>query len=93
MSTSSTTLKIDDKLKERIQKLAEIRDRSAHYLMIAAITQYVAHEEARESFKQEALDSWREYQETGLHLTGEEVKTWLRGWGTEAETDIPECHK
>ncbi|TCL05360.1 CopG family ribbon-helix-helix protein [Sodalis ligni] len=93
MSTSSTTLKIDDRLKERVKKLADARDRSPHYLMIAAITQYIEHEEARESFKQEAVDSWREYQETGLHLTGDEVKTWLRGWGTEAETDIPECHK
>jgi len=93
MSTSSTTLKIDDQLKERVKKLAESRDRSPHYLMIAAITQYIEREEARESFKQEAIDSWREYQETGLHLTGDEVKTWLRGWGTAAETDIPECHK
>ncbi|EHD23848.1 MULTISPECIES: CopG family ribbon-helix-helix protein [Brenneria] len=93
MSTSSTTLKIDDNLKERVKKLAASRDRSPHYLMIAAITQYIEREEARESFKQEALDSWREYQETGLHLTGDEVKTWLRGWGTETETDIPECHK
>ncbi|MGP4132181.1 hypothetical protein OJE16_21580 [Pantoea tagorei] len=61
--------------------------------MVTAIAQYIEREEARESFKQEALDSWREYQETGLHLTGEEVKSWLRNWGTEAETDIPECHK
>ncbi|QBH98607.1 ribbon-helix-helix protein, CopG family [Limnobaculum zhutongyuii] len=93
MPTSTTTLKIDNKLRERIKKLADSRDRSPHYLMLAAITEYIEREEAQESFKQEALDSWREYQETGLHLTGDEVKTWLRGWGTEAETDIPECHK
>lgn len=30
MSTSSTTLKIDDSLKERIKKLADARDRSPH---------------------------------------------------------------
>ena len=93
MPTSTTTLKIDNKLRERNKKLADSRDRSPHYLMLAAITEYIEREEAQESFKQEALDSWREYQETGLHLTGDEVKTWLRGWGTEAETDIPECHK
>lgn len=93
MPTSSTTLKIDDSLKERVKKLADARDRTPHYLMIAAITRYIEHEEARESFKQEAIDSWRDYQETGLHLTGEEVKSWLRGWGTDEEKDIPECHK
>lgn len=37
----------------------------------------VGHVEARESFKAEALASWAEYQETGLHLTGEEVARWL----------------
>jgi predicted transcriptional regulator len=29
----------------------------------------------RESFKQEALASWTTYQETGRHLTGQEVRT------------------
>ncbi|WP_260610793.1 hypothetical protein [Sphingomonas sp. IC081] len=37
----------------------------------------MGHVEARESFKAEALASWAEYQETGLHLTGEEVARWL----------------
>ena len=46
----------------------------------------------RESFQLEAIDAWREYRETSLHLTNNETKTWLRGWGTEAETEIPKCH-
>lgn len=53
--------------------------------MVNHLAQYIGHEEVRESFKQEAIDSWREYRETGLHLTGNEVKNWLRGWGTEAD--------
>ncbi|MCO1460009.1 hypothetical protein L0Z02_29840 (plasmid) [Burkholderia multivorans] len=48
--------------------------------------------EARESFKQEASASWTTYQETGLHLTGEEVRAWLRTWGTVNETGLPDCH-
>ncbi len=93
MSGSSTTLNIDDRLKKRIKIAADARGYNPHDLMIAAITQHIQREETRENFKQEVIDSWREYRETGLHLTGDEVKTWLRGWGTEAETDIPECHK
>lgn len=38
--------------------------------------------ESRESFKQEALASWAAYKETGRHLTGQEVRTWLSTWGT-----------
>ncbi|MEH6499883.1 MAG: CopG family ribbon-helix-helix protein [Pseudoalteromonas distincta] len=88
----ATSIKIDDELKARIQSLAEQRQRSAHWIMREALTQYVAKEEARESFKQEALASWSAYQETGEHLTGEEVRNWLSNWGTEAETELPKCH-
>ena len=89
----ATSIKIDDELKGRIQNLAGIRQRSAHWLMREAITQYIEREEARESFKQEALASWTAYQETGQHLTGEEVRSWLNTWGTEAETELPKCHE
>ncbi len=89
----TTSLKIDDALKARVQRLAAARQRSAHWIMREAIAQYVAREEARESFKQEAMAAWTAYQETGRHLTGQEVRTWLTTWGTEAATAAPECHE
>ncbi len=89
----ATSLKIDDALKSRVQQLASQRQRSAHWIMLEAIQQYVDREEARESFKQEALASWAAYQETGKHLTGEEVRTWLSTWGTDDEKAMPECHE
>lgn len=88
----ATSIKIDDDLKGRIQWLAEQRQRSAHWIMREALTQYVVREEARESFKQEALASWSAYQETGEHLTGEEVRSWLGTWGTEEGGELPKCH-
>ena len=89
----ATSLKIDDELKNRVRRLAGLRQRSAHWIMLEAIQQYAAREEARESFKQEALASWTAYQETGRHLTGQEVRTWLNTWGTDAETELPECRE
>lgn len=89
----ATSIKIDDDLKRRVQSLAGLRQRSAHWLMREAIRQYVEREEARERFKQEALASWTAYQETGRHLTGQEVRTWLNGWGTDDEEAAPECHE
>ena len=89
----ATSVKLDDDLKSRIQRLAEIRHRSAHWIMREAIRDYVEREEAREDFKQDALASWTAYQETGRHLTGEEVRDWLNAWGTDKETEIPECHQ
>jgi predicted transcriptional regulator len=90
---ASVSVKLDEKIQERMRRLAEVRSRAPHYLMREAISQYLDREEARESFKQEALASWAEYQETGLHLTGEEVRQWLRTWGTEDEAPAPPCHE
>ncbi|AWP23083.1 CopG family transcriptional regulator [Acidiferrobacter sp. SPIII_3] len=89
----ATSLKIDDALKSRIQQLAGQRRRSPHWIMLEAIQQYVEREEARESFRQEALASWAAYQETGRHLTGEDVRAWLDTWGTDDEKGVPECHE
>lgn len=88
----ATSLKIDDSLKSRVRRLASQRRRSAHWIMLEAIEQYVEREEARESFRQEALASWAAYRETGRHLTGQEVRDWLDGWGSDDEKAMPECH-
>ena len=89
----ATSVKIDDGLKDRLQNLAGRRRRSAHWLMREAIAQYVEREEGHESFKQEAMASWRAYQETGRHLTGKEVSSWLKAWGSEHEGKVPKCRK
>lgn len=89
----ATSVKLDDNLKNRIQQLANTRDRSAHWIMREAIRDYVEREEKKESFKQEAIASWTEYKETGQHLTGQEVYAWLDTWGTDKETGVPECHE
>ena len=89
----ATSIKLDDDLANRVRHLAGLRQRSPHWIMREAIRDYVAREEARVSFRQEALASWSVYQETGRHLTGEEVQAWLSTWGTEAEAEPPECHE
>jgi len=89
----ATSVKLDDDLKDRIKNLASARKRTAHWIMREAIRDYVEREEARESFKNEALASWQAYRETGRHLTGKELTDWLNEWGTDSESTIPSCHK
>lgn len=88
----ATSVKIDESLKGRVQQLAGQKQRSAHWIMVEAIQQYVDREEARESFKQEAYASWAAYQENGRHLTEKEVTGWLATWGTDDERPVPPCH-
>lgn len=88
----AVSVKLDDNLRERIQSLAESKQRSAHWIMREAIKDYVTREEARRAFDQESLESLAEYEATGLHLTGEEIFAWMETWGTDEESDPPPCH-
>lgn len=89
----SVSLKLEPSDHERLRALAATRHRKPHFLMKEAIHQYLEREEARESFKIEALASWREFKETGRHLTSSEVGKWLDSWGTPLEGEIPPCHE
>lgn len=93
MSAASTTsLKIDQNLKKRVQRLATARRRSAHWLMCEAVEQYVAREEKREQLRQDALKAWNHYQSTGLHVTAEEADAWLAKLEAGEDAEAPECH-
>jgi len=89
----ATSLEIDDALHARLETLASQRRQSVDGIMREAIEYYVRRAEARESFIQEAEASWAEYQQTGLHITGQELRDWLNTWGTAGEAEPPECHK
>jgi predicted transcriptional regulator len=89
----TTSLKLDPGTKARLQKLANARRRSSHWLMREAIEQYVDREERREQFRQDALAAWAEYQATGLHVTGEEADAWLARLEAGEDAEPPECHE
>ncbi len=89
---STTSLKLDAQLKERVQRLAESRRRSAHWIMREAVEEYVTREERREQFRQDALAAWNQYQSTGLHLTAEEADGWLAKLEAGEDAEAPECH-
>ena len=44
-------IKIDEDIKARVKRLADARQRTSHWLMREAITQYVDREEKREAFR------------------------------------------
>jgi predicted transcriptional regulator len=93
MATPSTTsLKLDPKTKDRVQRLAAARRRTPHWVMREAIEQYVEREEKREQFRQDALAAWNHYQTTGLHATAEEADVWLAKLEAGKDARPPKCH-
>jgi predicted transcriptional regulator len=93
LTTKTVSVKLDADIRARIDHLAETRHRSAHWVMREAINQYVEREEKREAFRQDTLNAWAEYKETGLHTSGVEVEAWLESWGAENELPAPVSQK
>lgn len=62
--------------------------RTSHYLMKAAILEFVQREEARQNFIKAAETSFEHYKETGLHLTLEEFSAWA----DDIDNPLPACH-
>src|SRR5471030_973824 len=96
MATSATkaiAIKIDQATQDRVNRLADLRQRTPHSMMKDALSQYLDREEKRESFRNDAISAWNEYQATGSHVDGSEVTAWLETWGEENEQATPKCHK
>ena len=91
-ATSTTSLKLDNELKARVQRLAAARRRSPHWVLREAVEQFVEREEKRERLKQDALAAWSHYQATGLHATAAEADAWLAKLETGEDAETPECH-
>ena len=86
-------LNLDPEMHLRVRELAEAQHRPAQSLLQEAVTQYVEREEAQEAlFRQECLDSWAEFEATGLHVTHAEVDAWLAELEAGRAAEPPECH-
>lgn len=90
---AATSIKLDDDLKGRLQNLAKSQQRTPHWMMRKAITEYVEREEKRQAFYDDAHKAWEEYQATGLHVTGEEVDAWLAELEAGNDVEPPKCHR
>ncbi|MBW6495230.1 MAG: ribbon-helix-helix protein, CopG family [Burkholderiaceae bacterium] len=85
-------IKLDKEIRERVKRLADARQRTSHWLMREAISQYVEREERRESFRQDGLRAWQEYQATGLHVCAEEADGWLAKLEQGQDIEPPKPH-
>lgn len=77
-------VKLDVETRERLKALGEKKERSPHWLMTRAIQEYLDREEAYEREKQEDLERWRQYVDTGEYVDHETVKDKLTALGNQA---------
>lgn len=86
MSTT-LTIRIDDKTKERLERLAAATARSKSYLVSSAINGFI---EANE-WQIQAIEKAVKSADKGRLVGHEEVVKWVESWGTTKELDPPKC--
>ncbi len=91
-SIRPVAIKIDENIKARLKRLADARQRTSHWLMREAITQYVNREEKREAFRRDSLKAWEDFRENGLHVTADEADAWMAQLEQGNDAEPPECH-
>jgi predicted transcriptional regulator len=87
MPLTTTNLKLDTGVKERLQKLATEKRRSANWLMGDAIKLYVERQEELSQYDRNTNERLAEYGATGKYVPGEAVDAWLAR--LEAGEDVP----
>ena len=92
VSASPVSIKLDDVTKARVKRLADARQRTPHWLMREAITQYVEREERRETLRQDTLNAWEAFRTTGSHVTRDEANAWLAQLEQGNDVEPPACH-
>lgn len=85
MATVPFSMRIDAKLKSRLEKEAKRRDRTAGFLANRAIKLYF---EELDRLKKELDDASAEA-DKGIFISGEAVHAWMESWGTENELPPP----
>ena len=87
--TVNTGIKLEETLHARLKALSAAKERTPHWLMKAAIEEYVEREEAREREKREDMERWERYKLTGHAIPHGAVDAWLASWGSESELPCP----
>lgn len=86
MTTVPFSMRIDAKLKSRLEKEAKRRDRTSGFLANKAIKIYF---EQLDNLKKE-LDDAEAEADKGVFISGEAMSTWMKSWGTANELPPPQ---
>jgi predicted transcriptional regulator len=86
MKTSPFSVRLDAKLKTRVEKEAKRRNRTASFIANHAIKTYFSE---LDRFEKEMEEAFKEA-EKGVFISGEAMHAWMKSWGTKNELPPPE---
>ncbi len=88
----NVTVKLDQSQRDRIKSLAAYKKRTPHYLMIDAIETYIQAGEREQAILNMVDEGNDHFEQTGLHTTTHDIRTWLAAVKLNPDTPRPTCH-
>jgi predicted transcriptional regulator len=86
MSTVSFSMRIDEKLKKRLDRLAKDAERPTSYLVAKAVEQMVEELEDRQKIIIENFEG----DDDGVFVSEASVDSWVRSWASDKRLPKPE---
>lgn len=87
IATVPFSIRIDSQVKSELDREAQKLDRSASYIAIEAIKEYLA---AR-SREKKAIAEAVEEADKGVFVSGDAMRNWISSWDTDSELDMPKA--
>ncbi len=82
-------VRLEPELEQRLTLLAKKMKRSKSYLAKEALRDYIDRLENQEQRRQETLDRWEAYEQTGSSVNHNMMRSWLESWGDDKEKPCP----
>ena len=79
--------------KHVLAQIAELKQRTVHSLVVEAVDAYIAQMQAKMDYEAQAIRSFENYQQTGLHVTHDELQAWADSLTSDTPLEAPTCHK
>jgi predicted transcriptional regulator len=89
MSSATFTVRVDSDIKKRLEKLAKSTGRSRSFLAAEAIGEFVDVNEWQIAGIRAAMQSL----DRGESIPHEQVKEWVKSWGSRKERPVPKSRK
>ena len=89
MSSATFTVRVDSDIKKRLEKLAKSTGRSRSFLAAEAIGEFVDVNEWQIAGIRAAMQSL----DRGESIPHEQVKEWVKSWGSRKERPAPKSRK
>lgn len=79
-------------LETRLARVAERTGKSSTRLLETALAYFLDQVETEDEIRADLDESFRDYEETGLHLTNDEVMEWLKRVAAGEDVPPPKAH-